>query len=64
MEAACKAGGSHWFGTDALGRDLLARLFIGARVSLAMGLVATLVSLVIGVLYGAIAGYLGGGSTR
>ena len=47
-------------GTDKLGRDLLARLFWGARVSLAVGLVATLVSLVIGVTYGAVAGYLGG----
>ena len=47
-------------GTDKLGRDLLARLFWGARVSLAVGLVATMVSLVIGVTYGAVAGYLGG----
>jgi oligopeptide transport system permease protein len=47
-------------GRDELGRDLLARLFWGARISLLVGLVATLVSLVIGVSYGAIAGYLGG----
>jgi len=47
-------------GRDELGRDLLARLFWGARISLIVGLVATLVSLVIGVSYGAIAGYLGG----
>ncbi len=47
-------------GTDELGRDLLARLFWGARVSLLVGLVATLVSLLIGVAYGAIAGYYGG----
>ncbi|MCC7083736.1 MAG: ABC transporter permease [Pirellulales bacterium] len=47
-------------GTDQLGRDVLSRLFWGARVSLLVGLVATLVSLVIGVSYGATAGYLGG----
>ncbi len=47
-------------GRDELGRDLLARLFWGARISLAVGLVATLVSLVIGVSYGAISGYCGG----
>jgi oligopeptide transport system permease protein len=48
-------------GTDELGRDVLARLFWGARISLMVGLVATLVSLVIGVSWGAIAGYVGGG---
>jgi len=50
----------HLLGTDSLGRDLLARLLIGLRVSLAVGVVATCVSLVIGVAWGASAGYLGG----
>ncbi|WP_397419059.1 ABC transporter permease [Phenylobacterium sp.] len=52
--------GGHILGSDALGRDLLSRLLMGLRVSLAIGLVATLVSLVIGVAWGAIAGYMGG----
>ena len=50
----------HWLGTDTLGRDLLTRILYGGRVSLAVGFVATSVALVIGVLYGTIAGYVGG----
>ncbi|HXQ13590.1 MAG TPA: ABC transporter permease subunit [Caulobacteraceae bacterium] len=52
--------GDHLIGSDSLGRDLLARLFTGLGVSLAIGAVATTVSLVIGVAWGATAGYLGG----
>ncbi len=53
-------GQGHWFGTDANGRDLFTRTFLGAGVSLMVGLTATIVALFIGVLYGATAGYLGG----
>jgi len=52
--------GGHLLGSDALGRDLLARLLTGLRVSLAIGMVATFVSLAIGVAWGAVAGYVGG----
>jgi oligopeptide transport system permease protein len=52
--------GGHLLGTDALGRDLLARILVGLRVSLAIGVTATAVSLAVGLAWGAIAGYAGG----
>ncbi len=57
---ASAPSGAHWLGTDTLGRDLLVRLLFGGRISLAVGLAATLVALTIGVTYGAVAGFFGG----
>jgi oligopeptide transport system permease protein len=51
---------AHWFGTDGLGRDYAARVLAGGQTSLLVGLVATLTCVVIGVFYGAVAGYYGG----
>ena len=50
----------HWLGTDIFGRDLLTQIMYGGRVSLAVGFIATAVALLIGVTWGAVAGYVGG----
>jgi len=50
----------HWFGTDSLGRDLWVRLWLGARVSLTVGFVVTLINQFIGIIIGGISGYFGG----
>ena len=51
---------AHWLGTDIFGRDLMTQIMYGGRLSLAVGFVATAVALLIGVTWGAIAGYVGG----
>lgn len=57
---AAPPSSEHWLGTDYLGRDLFTRILYGGRISLMVGFAATAVSLLVGVLYGATAGFLGG----
>src|SRR5690625_2219942 len=52
--------GEHWFGTDNLGRDLFARTWYGAKISLTIGLTAAFIDLIIGVIWGSVSGYMGG----
>lgn len=59
-EANQPPSAAHWFGTDNLGRDLATRVCYGARISLSIGIVASLINLGVGVLYGGISGYFGG----
>lgn len=51
---------THWFGTDDLGRDIFVRIWYGARISIAIGLIAAMLDVIIGVVYGATAGLRGG----
>jgi oligopeptide transport system permease protein len=57
---AAPPSAAHWLGTDIFGRDLLTQILYGGRISLAVGFIATAVALVIGVTWGAVAGYVGG----
>lgn len=57
-------GPEHWFGTDSLGRDLFVRVLYGARISLSIGFVASLINVFIGVLYGGFAALSGGRTDR
>ncbi|NGQ94395.1 ABC transporter permease [Brevibacillus sp. SYP-B805] len=60
LESNQPPSAKHWFGTDELGRDVFARIWYGAKISLFIGLMAALIDLFIGVIYGGVAGYLGG----
>ncbi|MBE3554985.1 MAG: ABC transporter permease [Thermicanus sp.] len=60
LQANLPPSAEHWFGTDHLGRDLFARILYGAKISLFIGLMAALIDFFIGVIYGGVAGYVGG----
>lgn len=60
LDANLSPNADHWFGTDDLGRDLWARVWWGTRISLFIGIVAAVLDLLIGVIYGSVSGYLGG----
>lgn len=55
-----KPSSEYWLGTDNLGRDMFSRLWVGGRVSLSIALIATLLEVVVGCIYGGISGYFGG----
>jgi len=60
MAANLKPDSNHWFGTDDLGRDVFTRVWLGARISLGIGVVAAILDIFIGILIGSIAGYAAG----
>ena len=59
-EAVSPPSAEHWMGTDALGRDILSRMLYGGRISFSVGILATFVSIAIGVCYGMLSGMAGG----
>ncbi|MDY0394330.1 ABC transporter permease [Virgibacillus halophilus] len=60
IDANKSPSAEHWFGTDNLGRDVFARTWYGAKISLFIGLMAALIDLIVGVIWGAVAGFFGG----
>ncbi len=60
LRANVPPSGEHWFGTDDLGRDMFVRVWYGARISLFIGVTAAVLDVLIGILYGGVAGYFGG----
>jgi peptide/nickel transport system permease protein len=64
LESNMPPSGTHWFGTDDLGRDVFSRIWYGARISLTIGIVAALIDLFIGITVGGLAGYMAGRGKR